>query len=413
MVPTRARAGGAPPPPPAPTKAQKAELAAIKKAQNARTKAEKVAAKAIEKATKDEQKATAKDVKDGEKAAAKAEKEKAKAAKTLKPKTSNKTPAEAKRSKNVTKVTNAKTSKRNRVAKAPPTPADSESEESGEEDEQVPGPKKRRVENSASHAYVEIQARKSAHEKKKAGFPDSILINMKEWDYSKELPYPEDLETKIEGPLPAIYVGGSAPQPRWLVTQNKSMPQPPGLYSKIGSRRSSLTDYGKLVWYLDGGSFNNWGGLEYPQLEELAFKCFEHWLKDPALRDEIHESLSNGSLPEFVTSSESWYPTLPPTPLTRYFGRTEFGLPIWDCPPKSHEGYYYKDYDRPSLAVQRPTSERRSHQDVLATKMLEHKVMQSGTGSADSSVEQSQSPAPPASLGSLTGPSQVGEYKRV
>jgi hypothetical protein len=447
MVITRARTGGAPSPPPAPTKAQKAEMAEINKAQNAKIKAQRTAAKAIKdeekvaaKAARDQQKAAAKAVRDHQKAAAQAEKEKAKAevkaakqkekgtAKAPKPKMNKRAPAIAKaRRKNVIKAANAPASKKGRSAKAPPKPADSESDESDEkeveEDEKEPGHKRRRIESRSSQAYVEIKVRRSAHGNKTSSLPEIICIDMKEWNYSKVLPFPEDLETKIQSTLPIINVGGSAPQPRWLVTQCKSMPQLPLQYSNIGSmRRSSLSasssDYGRLIWYLDGGNFKLWCGLEYPQLEELAFKCFEHSLEDATLKAEIHDSLSNGPLPELITSVEGWYPTLPPQPHTRYFGKTSSGLPLWDSPPNSNDmGYYYKDYERPSLAVQPPRSVLRSHQHILATKMLDQIGIQSSTSTnvstADPGLEQTQDLVSPHALGDQERASRVGEYKCV
>jgi hypothetical protein len=381
MVETRARAQGAPPPPPALTKEQKAAARTIKAKE-----------KAAEKARKDQEKAAAKAVKAKEKVRKDQEKAAAKAAKA--PKATKATKAAKGRQLKTPRPNRAKNIK---STKTLPDPAYSESKSSDEdlqgEDEKQTYRKRRRIASSSSHAYVEV----------KVSRPEPLRINFKEWDYSRELPPPEGLHTKLQGTLPTISVGGSAPQPRWLVGQNKFMPQPPMYLSYTDSKRkassgSSSSDYGKLIWYLDEGDFNLWGGLTHPQLEELAHICFENALNRPVLIDDILHSLSDGPLPQSITSSEAWYPILPPPPCTRYFAKSS-DMAVWESPEDPHDsGYYYKDYERPSLAVQQPRSAQRSHQHILATKLLDQIATPSDASIADSDME---SPVSPTALESL------------
>ncbi|CAG8069009.1 unnamed protein product [Penicillium salamii] len=333
------------------------------------TKEEKVAAKAAkaqERAEAKRAKAEAKAIRDQVKAAKAAAKASAKASgkvsKVKKSKTSKK----------------AKTSKTTKTSKKPKLSEKRVYEEDESEDEA--DYKRRKTSDSDSSTYIEVSSKKGYHTKPPS-LAESISIDIKEWVYSRELPRPKGLQTNIETTLPKIHVGGSAPQPRWLVAQSKSIPPPPalpGFHCQSGS--STSTDYGGLVWYFDEGDYKCWKGLQYPQLFELAYKCFEDTLKDEKLKNEINNSLANGPIAKHVTRNAGWEPTLPPPPYTRYFGLGPDSLP-WEASKTSGDGYYFADQARPTLAVRPSKSVAQPYQHMMATKILDQITTASDSGS--------------------------------
>lgn len=335
-------------------KVVKAQAKAAAKAASAAAKTAKAIAKAAGKVSKAKAKAKAKSKKSSKKAA-KASKKSAKASK------------KGKRS----------------TAPEPESEDEKENEGSQSESEDEADHKRRRTSDSEGEdIYVQIKNKRRANHKARS-LTESITVDIKEWDYSEELPAPKDLKTKIEGELPKIYIGGGAPQPRWLVAQSKAVPLPP---SSIGYKRklsdsSDTGDYGRLVWYLDEGDYKSWGGLEYPQVFELGWKCLDAALQDDEFRNEILQTLADGALPKEVTLDEGWEPTLPSYPPTKYFGLSA-DAHLWDGSKKpGASGYYYTDHERPTLAVRPSMSAVGPQQHILATKILEQISTGSDAGS--------------------------------
>ncbi|KAJ5338427.1 hypothetical protein N7452_005155 [Penicillium brevicompactum] len=364
MVSTRSKVAGTTAHPPAPslTKEAKAAAKAAKSAERARAKAAKAAAKAAKAAAKAVAKAAGKTSKSSKK--------------SKKSKSSKKT---------------SKASKKSKRAKAPEP--ESNDEESQSEHEVEAGHKRRRTsESEGEDLYVQIKHKRIA-KNKAVSSSESISVDIKDWEYSEELPAPKGLKTKIETALPQIYIGGGAPQPRWLVAQSKTMPLPP---SNVGYKRklsasSSSTDYGRLVWYLDEGDYQSWGGLEYPQVFELAWRCLDFALQDDEFRDEIHDTLVNGPLSKHASLNEGWEPAIPPQPLSRYFGLSD-DVYLWDAAGKPESsGYYYPDHERPTLAVRPSRAAVGPHQHILTTKLLD----QISTGPET----EPKAPAPSRALG--------------
>ncbi|CAG8948419.1 unnamed protein product [Penicillium salamii] len=346
------------------------------------TKEEKAAAKAAkaqERAEAKRAKAAAKAIRDQEKAAKAAAKASAKASGKVSKVKKSKTSKRAKTSKTSKK---AKTSKTAKTSKQPKLSAKRVHEEDESEDEA--DYKRRKTSDADSSTYIGVNSKKGYHTKPPS-LAESISIDIKEWVYSRELPRPKGLQTNIETTLPKIHVGGSAPQPRWLVAQSKSIPAPPalpGFHCQSGS--STSTEYGGLVWYLDEGDYKLWKGLQYPQLFELAYKCFEDTLQDEKLKNEINNSLANGPIAKSVTRNAGWEPTLPPPPYTRYFGLGPDSLP-WEASKTSGDGYYFADQERPTLAVRPLKSVAQPYQHMMATKILDQITTASDGGSSDGS----------------------------
>ncbi|CAG8419879.1 unnamed protein product [Penicillium salamii] len=359
-------AGLRPPIAPPPTKEEKAAAKAAKAQERAEAKLARAQAKAI---------------RDQERAAKAAAKASAKASGKVTKVKKSKTSKRAKTSKTSKKSKTSKTTETSKTTKTSKKPKLSEKrvyEEDESEDEA--DYKRRRTSDADSGTYVGASSKKGYHTKPPS-LAETIPIDIKEWVYSKELPQPKGLQTNIETTLPKIHVGGFAPQPRWLVAQSKSIPPPPtipGFRRESGS--STSTDYGRLVWYLDEGDYKLWNGLQYPQLFELAYKCFENTLQDEAAKNEINNTLANGPIAKHVTLNAGWEPTLPPPPYTRYFGvGPDSGL--WEATETSGDGYYFADQARPTLAVRPLKSVAQPYQHMMATKILDQITTASDGGS--------------------------------
>ncbi|KAJ5513976.1 hypothetical protein N7463_003528 [Penicillium fimorum] len=388
MVATRATMSGtrpkAQPLPAKLTQAEKATEAVKLKAEREAKKAEKAAAKAVndakkaaEKAKKDAIKAEAKAKKDAEKAAEKA----AKAANTkssTKHTKSTKSAAAAKtKSTKITKVAKvAKVTKVAKVSKVAKTTKkvktakrvravivqpganqydqdedndddDDDEAEGNEEHRDEPQAKRRKIETSAlRRPYVEVSAPKA----KRPAF------QIGEWDYMIKTYIPEGLENENNRPLPHIYIGGTAPQPRWVITQNETiqLPVKRGTVSNASSGSMERWEFGGLQWTFEEGDFQKWTGMEYPALYELAFLCLEYTLTDTNIREQVYNSLAKGPLPKEATEGDRWYPALPPIPITKYFVTGSSTQPS----RKSNDAtFYFGSYERPNMAA-RPRDER-------------------------------------------------------
>jgi hypothetical protein len=369
-------AGTQPTPVPAPKLSRAAKAARTKAAKQV-----KQAAKAAQKAAKDAEKAAkaeAKAAKTAARAAAKTAKAAAKAAKVAK--AARKTAKSAKAGKSVKSAKSAKTNKRPaKRAKAPgaksstkatkavtstaiphtvqvPTQAqtpgfgeesDSDSESDSESDSDP---------DSDSDEEREPQAKRQ-----KTGSPtfdqasnippfmdlppvpkSKVQVQIGEWDYTKQLFVPPKIKDNVKVKLPKIYIGGSAPWPRWVVTRSETIPEP-------GKPPAARADYTGVQWTLDEGHFTYWGRLDYPVLYELAWECFEYMMTDAALRNEIYASLAQGPLSATVTLGQNWHPALPKIPFTTHFGK---GV-IEKLKLRSSDdmAYYFDDYARPPVAV--------------------------------------------------------------
>ncbi|KAJ5188803.1 hypothetical protein N7491_005124 [Penicillium cf. griseofulvum] len=349
MVATRGMAGGtkpkAQPKLAMPSKAEKAAKAAKVKAAKEARKAERAAAKAVI----DAKKATVKAQKDAEKAEAKA----AKAARTKN--STKRTPASKTKTAKVTKVTKvakaAKVAKVAKTAKAKVTKSraravanqDYEDEdEDNEEGHDEPQAKRRKI-ATPPRPYVEVGPPK---EKRPA-------FQIGEWEYTMNTYLPEGLENEKNRPLPHIYIGGTAPQPRWVITQSESIQVSAKRPYATNARSSSRErrDVGGLQWTFEEGDFKKWSGLEYPALYELAYLCLEYTLTDTEVREEIYDSLAQGPLPKEVTKGDTWYPALPPIPITRHFLAGSSAQP---SRKSSDATFYFGNYERPNMAVQPP-----------------------------------------------------------
>ncbi|OQE46224.1 hypothetical protein PENCOP_c001G04686 [Penicillium coprophilum] len=350
-----------------PTQAEKAAKAAKLKAEREAKRAEKAAAKAVNdakktavKTEKDAIKAEAKAKKDAEKAAAKAI---AKATKVSNTKHSTKSTkstsrisaAKAKATK-ITKATKvAKVAKPTKKAKAakrvsadsvkPPTNQyeeetdDDEDEDEEKEDHDEPQAKRRKIATQAlRRPYVEVSAPKTKRPSFQIG----------EWNYMRRTYIPEGLENENKEPLPDIYIGGTAPQPRWVITQNEDIQLP--IKRQPASSNMERREFQGLQWTFEEGDFQNWAGLEYPALYELAFLCLEYTLIDSKIREQIYDSLSQGPLPKEAIEGNIWHPALPPIPITRNFVP---GSSAQTSRKSSDATFYFESYARPNMAVQR------------------------------------------------------------
>ncbi|CAG8887758.1 unnamed protein product [Penicillium egyptiacum] len=342
MVTTRGKAAGTrskvQPLPAKPSKAEKAAKAAKIKAEKEGKKAERAAAKALN----DAKKAAAKAEKDATKAAAKAAK--ATNAKSTTKGTKRTAAAKTKTAKTAKTTKITKTTKTTKKAKATrsrisaATVKASTNQYDGDEEEHYkPQAKRRKIESPAPpNLQVEMGPPKAKR--------PALIIG--EWEYIRKTFVPEGMENEGNRPLPHIYIGGAAPQPRWVVTQTQSIRR---LASNATSRRPDGTrDFGGLQWAFEEGNFNKWTGLEYPALYELAYKCLEYTLIDTEVREQIYESLAQGPLPKSVTIGDKWYPALPPVPITRHFG----GTSEQTSPKSSDAAFYFRNYERPNMAVQ-------------------------------------------------------------
>lgn len=348
-----------------PSKAEKAAKAARIKAEKEEKKADKAAAKRLN----DAKKAAAKADKDANKAAAKAAKaanakSSTKGTKGTKQATAPKIKAtKATKVTKVTKVTKAikvakaaKTTKQAKATKSSVSAAtvkastnqydedededgeDDEDDEESEEEHYEPQSKRRKVETLAPpNLYVEIGPTKATR-------PALQIIG--EWDYMRKADVPEGVENEDNRPLPHIYIGGTAPQPRWVITQTESIKVP----SKRRAPSTSSKDFGDLHWTFEEGDFKQWTGLEYPALYELAYLCLEYTLVDTEIREQIYKSLAHGPLPKAVTVGDKWYPALPPVPITRHFAT---GTSEQPSRKTSDTGFYFPNYERPNLAVKK------------------------------------------------------------
>jgi chemotaxis protein histidine kinase CheA len=451
MVTTRGRAMGTQPKArPLPAKLSKAEKAA-KAAQLKAEREEKKAEKAAVKALNDAKKAAAKAEKDAIKAAAKAEKEANKAAakaaaRAGKAADAKSTPKGTKRT--ASKMNGTKTTKTTKtVKKAKATRAstnqydidedeDDEDEES-EEENYEPQAKRRKVGTRAPpDLRVEMGPPKAKRPALKIG----------EWVYIKEAFLPEGIENEDNRPLPQIYIGSAAPQPRWVITQTQSIKRPASNAKSSGP--DGTRDFGSLQWTFEEGGFKKWTGLEYPALYELAYKCLEYTLIDTEVREQIYGSLAHpaGPLPKAVTVGDKWYPALPPVPITRHFSSGSEQT----SRKSSDTAFYFRNYERPNMAVRVeekrvakpyphavtthiynratseawPTAPRSASPDAESERGSE----QGGEGSQSSESRRSSvtrnsslelnpegtysEPTTPVPLGNDEKISRIGEYKR-
>ncbi|CAG7955810.1 unnamed protein product [Penicillium nalgiovense] len=346
MVTTRGMATGTQPKAqPLPAKlsnAEKATKAARLKAEREEKKAEKAAVKALN----DAKKAAAKAEKDAIKAAAKV----AKAANAKS--TTKGTKRTAAKTKG-TKITNigktaktaktAKTTKKAKTTKASINHDEDEDEddedEESEEEHYEPQAKRRRVETRAPpNLRVEIGPPKA----------ERPALQIGQWVYIKEAFLPEGIENGDNRPLPQIWIGGAAPQPRWVITQTQNVKRPTS--NAKSSRPDGTRDLGNLQWTFEEGDFEKWAGLEYPALYELAHKCLEYTLIDKVAQEQIYGSLAHpgGPLHNAVAAGDRWHPALPPVPMTRHFSSG----PERTIRKSSDTAFYFRNYERPNMTVQ-------------------------------------------------------------
>ncbi|KAJ5582276.1 hypothetical protein N7535_000896 [Penicillium sp. DV-2018c] len=327
MVETRTGSATAPAP-----KLSKATKAARAKA----TKQAKQAIRAAQKAAKEAEKvakAEAKAAKLAARAAAKTAKAEAKAAKAAK---TNKRPAKrAKVPRTQSSTATAHTMQIPTEAQAPG--ASGEAESDSESDEEREPPTKRQ--KTGSH-----DAPGSIDQRHRSSPPAPIpkpQVQIGEWDYSKPLPVPKRIKEGVKIELPQVYIGGSAPWPRWVVTRRETIPEP-GL-----SPAARNLDTG-VQWTFDEGHFKHWGGLDYRVLFELAWECFESMMADSALRSEIYYSLAKGPLSAAAASGQKWHPARPEPPST-----THFALGTMDRLElrSDNMAYYFDDYERPPVGI--------------------------------------------------------------
>lgn len=221
---------------------------------------------------------------------------------------------------------------------------DEDEDEESEEDHDEPHTKRRKVETPSSPG-LSVQI----------GPPrvNRPVLQIGKWEYMRKADIPEGLENEDNRPLPHVYIGGTAPHPRWVVTRTERLKVPSKLHASNASS-SITTDFGGLQWRFEEGDFKKWTGLEYPALFELAYLCLEYTLIDTEVREQIYESLAQGPLPEAVTVGYNWYPALPPMPLTRHFAT---GSSQQSSRRPSDSGFYFSNFDRPNMAV-RPRNNR-------------------------------------------------------
>ncbi|CAI7579436.1 unnamed protein product [Penicillium glandicola] len=393
MVTTRARAAGTQPKvQPKASKDEKAAKAASIKAEKEKKNAEKAAAKAVNdakkaatKAANDAKKAAEKAEKDANRAAAKA----VKAANTKK--TTKGTPAAKTKATRVAKVTRVtKSTRKAKATKSKVQPAtvkapknqyneDEDEDEDEENQDHVPQAKRRKIVNPTQNLYVEMSPPK---EKRPA-----LIIG--KWEYMRRALVPQGMEDEDNKPLPLIYIGGNAPQPRWVITQSKSIQVP--LKRKASDTISR--DFGDLQWTFEEGDFKNWEGLEFQPLYELAYLCLEYTLTDQEFREQIYQSLSQGPLPKAVSVGDKWYPALPPMPVTRHFATGSSG----NSSRKSSDAtFYYHNFQRPNMAVrQHGKPMRQSYPNAVASNIYDRPRMEEWP-----TASRSPSPDPGNKLGS-------------
>ncbi|KAJ5795686.1 uncharacterized protein N7518_004226 [Penicillium psychrosexuale] len=344
MVATRSTtAGTRPKAQPLLAKPSKAAKAA-KTAKVAKMKAEKEAERAAAKAVNDAKKAAVKAEKDAKKAAAKVSKvaNTKNGTKGAKRTTAAKTKAikatkTAKKAKATKSSVSAATVKASTKQYDEDEDEDSEDNEESEENNYEPQAKRRKVKTLAPN--VEIGRPTFKRPASKIG----------KWAYMEKLHVPEGVEDEFHGPLPPIYIGGAAPQPRWVIIQNENsenikVPSKRHASKASSGRTGGTRDFGELQWTFEEGDFKNWTGLEYPALYELAYLCLEYTLTHTKLREQIYDSLAQGPLLKAVAID----PALPPMPITRHFAT---GTSEQSSRKSSNAAFYFPNYDRPSMAV--------------------------------------------------------------
>ncbi|KAI3113690.1 hypothetical protein CBS147333_2526 [Penicillium roqueforti] len=312
-----------------PSKAAKA----VKTAKVAKMKAEKEAERAAAKAEKDAKKAAAKiskvaKTKNGTKGTKRTTAAKTKAIKATK------TAKKAKATKSSVSAATVKASTKQ---------YHEDEDEESEEDNYEPQAKRRKVKTLVPN--VEIGRPTFKRPASKIG----------KWAYMEKLHVPEGVEDEYHGPLPPIYIGGAAPQPRWVIIQSENsanikVPSKRHASKASSGRTGGTRDFGELQWTFEEGDFKNWTGLEYPALYELAYLCLEYTLTHTELREQIYDSLAQGPLLKAVAID----PALPPVPITRHFAT---GTSEQSSRKSSNAAFYFPNYDRPSMAV-RPRDDR-------------------------------------------------------
>ncbi|CDM34066.1 hypothetical protein PROQFM164_S03g000790 [Penicillium roqueforti FM164] len=312
-----------------PSKAAKA----VKTAKVAKMKAEKEAERAAAKAEKDAKKAAAKiskvaKTKNGTKGTKRTTAAKTKAIKATK------TAKKAKATKSSVSAATVKASTKQ---------YHEDEDEESEEDNYEPQAKRRKVKTLVPN--VEIGRPTFKRPASKIG----------KWAYMEKLRVPEGVEDKYHGPLPPIYIGGAAPQPRWVIIQSENsanikVPSKQHASKASSGRTGGARDFGELQWTFEEGDFKNWTGIEYPALYELAYLCLEYTLTHTELREQIYDSLAQGPLLKAVAID----PVLPPVPITRHFAT---GTSEQSSRKSSNAAFYFPNYDRPSMAV-RPRDDR-------------------------------------------------------
>ncbi|OQE17115.1 hypothetical protein PENFLA_c025G00142 [Penicillium flavigenum] len=320
-----------------PSKAEKAAKAARLKTEREEKKAEKAAVKALN----DAKKAAAKAEKDANKAAAKAAAKAAKAANAKSTTKGTKRTAAKTKGTKTTKI--GKTAKKAKATKVSTNRYDEDEDEDDEDEES----EEEHYEPQAKRRKVQTRAPPKLRVEMGPPKVKCPALKIGEWVYIKEAFLPEGIENEDNRPLPQIYIGGAAPQPRWVITQTQSIKRPAS--NAKASMPDGTRDFGSLQWTFEEGDFEKWTGLEYPALYELAYKCLECTLIDTEVREQIYGSLAHpaGPLPKAVTVGDKWYPALPPAPITRHFSSG----PEQTSRKSSDTAFYFRNYERPNMAV--------------------------------------------------------------
>lgn len=162
-----------------------------------------------------------------------------------------------------------------------------------------------------------------------------------------------DMPFRVGGPpsknLPKIYLGDTAPTPRWLIRPVGS--EQSTSTSASSKPQSRLPPLGRLRWEFDAGPPSR-HAQDGSRLREYAYQYLQNALRDPIVREEMREMIWTSRYQETVAHVEDPLPIPPPPPHFKDQKPPDYANLRPPISASNPDDYYfmYPDYQRPPLA---------------------------------------------------------------
>ncbi|EAW09543.1 uncharacterized protein ACLA_037500 [Aspergillus clavatus NRRL 1] len=141
-----------------------------------------------------------------------------------------------------------------------------------------------------------------------------------------------------ETPAPKVYFGTNAPYPRWVITP---------INYQLAQLTPKVRTLGNLMWKFEAGPISSWQGMPPDQLYEYAYRWLEGAIADGFYREQLIFTLVNGPYAKLAKGISEPLPPLPAPPRTSFYPAKPISLE----PSVDETSFFYKGYERPSLAA--------------------------------------------------------------